>query len=116
MITTIKTKEKIVYDTFNQKEDYIYMSVNNINFDGEKYTAQIEYFIKRDDGFDVQISSSSSNFSDIEANTLFQMFHIPQGDFTDMFKTLISKATQYQIGVSGVFGLTGNDWELYIEE
>jgi len=114
MITQLKTKNKIVYNALRQLEDYVYLTVNQISFDGANYTANVTYSTSNDIGvisrniFDTVVIT----FTTEEADQIFTALQCKGDTFTEQFVDLIVKASQYQVGQTGVLGLEAKDWEL----
>lgn len=108
---TIKTKQKTLVNPITQLEEYVYLKVSSVYFNGNEYIADVEYFYNSEDRH-VQIQNIASKFTVIEADYLESNLDIAGDTVSEKLTDLIAKTTLYQVGVSGVFGLTSEDWEI----
>lgn len=109
MITQLKTKTKVVYDSLKQLEDYIYLNVSDVSFNNENYNARIFYSVKNDSEEDLIIYSNNVCITKEQADQLYQLFHITGNTFTEQYTNLITAAAKFKVG--NAYGLTTSDWE-----
>jgi len=112
MITTIKTKIPVLYDSINQGTGIVYLGIGPITFDGQIYTASTHYYTINDAGVNIFFSNGESRFTNEEADSLFIALGISGDTFTTKFINLIANSAKYQVGTIGVFALTSVNWEL----
>jgi hypothetical protein len=111
MIKQIITKEKVLADPINQIEDYVILTLKNIDNHGPVIHATSEYQAKSGG----VIKEVSASFTKEEANQLFVFFQIPQGLIMDMFDELAIKTLMARLGQEHFFGLDASGWEDYVE-
>ena len=119
MITTLQTKLEVIYDSIIQAKDIVYLNVNSVSYNGEEYIANIQYIIKHeateDTGYyETVVYTTTSVFSREQADWLHSMFSITGSTFSEEYENLITKVSLYWVGQTGVFWLTGEDWEIFI--
>lgn len=110
MIKQIKTKEKVIVDPVNQTEDYVILTLKNVDYHGNVFHATSEY---RAEGSNL-IKEVSLSFTKEEADQLFTMFS-PTGTFTEIFDSLSSQIMLKEVTEKQFFGLEASDWEDYVE-
>ena len=110
MVIILKTKEKVLYNALNQKEDYVFMSINSINFDGKTYNANLTFYTK-DEERELIFQEEWLKFSVQEADYLFDAFQIKGNTFSEQFINLVQEAGSHTLGVKNTLGLTKQDWQ-----
>lgn len=120
MITTIKTKQPVVYDTMKQLESIIYLDVSKVTIESNgyvnMYNATSDYYVLDENGNKINIKNTEAHFTREEAKELFTALGAVGDDFDTQLFDLIPKVTLYTVGQEGYWGLTSNDWEIYIPE
>lgn len=109
MIKQIKTKNTVVVDPITQQEDYVILTLKNVDYHGNVFHASSEYSTLSG----ASLHTASASFTKEEADQLFAYFEIPQGTFTEMFIDLATQIMMAEIEKEKFFGLSANDWEDY---
>jgi hypothetical protein len=113
MITTIKTKQPVIYNERLGLSDIIYLDVNKVSVNDEMYVADSEYYrIENDTKFVIEITQA--HFTRTEAKQLFNLFQVEGDDFDTQLFNLIPLVTLQTVGNQGYWGLTSDDWEIVI--
>lgn len=120
MITTLKTKKEVVYDSISQAKDTIYLNVNSVSYNGEEYSAHIQYIVKHKETdqnmyHETVVFTTTSWFDKDQANWLHTMLGITWENFSEEYENLIAQVSLYRVGQTGVLWLTRDDWEIFID-
>lgn len=114
MITTIKTKDTVLIDPINMVYDIVYLSIENLVYNGTTYEVTLRYFIKKD-WFDETINISASSFTVEELAMLEKALQIKATTIDDRLQELLPKALIYEVWKRGIYWLDAKWFEEYIE-
>lgn len=111
MITTFKTKEKVLVNPRLAEEAYVYLDVRSVTFDGQKYKGDVMYYYVVE-GENRVIEMVSPEFTKEEAAFIEQSGQPLTGNTTERLVQLVIQATMFQISSYNYYGLTAADWEM----
>ena len=119
MIATLKTKQEVIYDSISQAKDTIYLNVGAVSYNGDEYSAHIQYIVKHEETeenmyHETVVYTTTSVVSKEQADWLHHMFHITGNTFSEEYNNLITQVSLYWVGQTGALWLTGDDWEIFI--
>ncbi len=136
-ILTLKTKTKVTVNPRAVQEEYVYMDILDVIYNGEWYTGRLEYYYKAPAGTgtfeevtdpvteevtqveimgtkNVLLEETLSNFTRSEANAItLGMGGLPSTtDHSINFDQLIYAGVMYQLSVAPYYGLSVSGWEI----
>jgi hypothetical protein len=111
MITTFKTKEKVIVNSRLGEKDYVYLDVRGLYFDGKKYKGDVVYYYVADGEYRT-LEIVNPEFTVEEAALIEQAGNPLTGNTTERLIQLVIQATLFQVSQQNYYGLTAADWEM----
>lgn len=115
MITEIKTTKEVIVDTIKNTKDTVYIVVEDVIYQGDKYNAVVTYETREYEGGNLigreVLHRIDSAFTVAEANALESALGVTGSTTTERLQDLVEKVTLYQAGALGLFGLTSGDFQ-----
>lgn len=112
MIKQIITKTKVIVDPINQLEDYVILTLKNVDYHGNVFHASSEYSTLSGQ----ILHTASASFTKEEADQLFTLLNIQPASFSEMCDDFMGKVMLKTVDDLRLYGLTGADWEDYVPE
>jgi hypothetical protein len=115
----LKTKTKVVVQAIPLIEDYAYILIDNVSFDGKKYFATSTYCKAVYDeelnvvGFQRILDKVKIGFSIEQATELEQAFSITGDNISERYLNLIRASAIHEAEQNNPVGLGVGDFELY---
>lgn len=111
---TFRTKQAILLDAFKNIVSTLYLDIDSVVFDFEKYTANVCYYYIDENGNKVELIREPARFSITEGRGIQDATGPLNGTYLDqMFVDIITKATMVQFDMDHYFGTSSSTWELY---
>ena len=112
---TLKSTKKTLVDASTGREDYIYLNINRVTYTNS-YKVRANYSFIDVDGNtkhhpEFRTEMSKEQVVAIESS----MGGLVGENFNEKFDDLIVKSAIYSLTLDPRFGLTANDWEVYVE-
>ena len=118
MITEYKTKKEVLIDTITGRQAIVFISIDNILFEGTMFVANVLYKTKETetDEWGQIFHQSPTSFTNDEVKGLEQMLGVTGDTIAEKLIDLAMKTLPVQIEKLGILGLKASDLELVIQE
>ena len=111
MITTFKSTKKVLVNPITLFEDYVYLNIQTVQFNGSEYYGDVNfYYLEKD--IIIQLQTLNPIFTAQQFDDFAE--GVQDDTFTKTFDAVINKITLYSLEQGKYFGLTAKDWEVYV--
>lgn len=115
MIAELKSNLKVVVDVVSTQQDYIYVVLDSIEWDGDKFSARLRYETRVYVGQNYTASlltQQTYEFPKALADTHEGNLNVQGNLVSERLPSLIQKGVIYRIDQDTLFGLTSSDYQV----